>query len=210
MPKRPYRAALADSVVLEELGVRAREIVFEARKLIEEQGLEALTMRYLAQRLGMRAPSLYKHFANKESLEALLISIGFEEQANLFESALRSSRQPLIAMARAYRAYAQDHPGLYRLMYDRELNRRLLREGSEQRAVLPVVMATGGDRDLARAAFAFAHGMTILELNRRFPPAADLDAAWRRGVTALQKSVASRNRRRRNRQARSGRSPRRR
>jgi len=204
MPNRSSNAAVDAGGVLEELGVRAREIVLEARKIVDEQGLEALSMRNLARRLGMRAPSLYKHFANKESLESLLISVGFEEQAGLFESVLRSSRQPLVAMARAYRAYAQDHPGLYRLMYERELNRHLLREGSEQRAVIPVVMAAGGDRDLARAAFAFAHGMTILELNRRFPPGADLDAAWRRGMTALQKLVASH---RRNNRSLSGGSP---
>lgn len=209
MPNRSSSAAVDAGGVLQELGVRARQIVLEARKIVEEQGIEALSMRNLAERLGMRAPSLYKHFANKESLESLLISVGFEEQAVLFESALRSSRLPLVAMARAYRAYAQDHPGLYRLMYDRDLNRRLLREGSEQRAALPVVMAADGDRDLARAAFAFAHGMTILELNGRFPPDADLDAAWRRGMTALQQSVASQNRRRRNRRSLSGRSPRR-
>jgi hypothetical protein len=43
----------------------------------------------------------------------------------------------------------------------------------------------GGDRDRARAVWAFAHGMTILELNGRFPPDADLDAAWRRGLDAF-------------------------
>ena len=146
-------------------------------------------MRNLAERLGIRAPSLYKHFPSKESLEAVLISIGFEEQAELFEAALRSSRRPLAAMAQAYRGYARQHPHLYRLMYDRELNRSLLAPDSEQRAVVPVVQAAGGDRDLARAAFAFAHGMMILELNNRFPPSADLDAAWRRGIAALEKSV---------------------
>jgi hypothetical protein len=31
----------------------------------------------------------------------------------------------------------------------------------------------------------FAHGMTILELNRRFPPDADLDAAWEQGIRAF-------------------------
>jgi hypothetical protein len=48
-----------------------------------------------------------------------------------------------------------------------------------------VIRAAGGDRDLARAAWAFAHGTTLLELNRRFPPDADLDAAWHRGLGAL-------------------------
>ena len=70
-------------------------------------------------------------------------------------------------------------------MYDRELNRSLLAPTSERCAAAAVAQAAGLDRDLARAAFAFAHGMTILELNNRFPPDADLDAAWRRGITAL-------------------------
>jgi Tetracyclin repressor-like, C-terminal domain len=61
--------------------------------------------------------------------------------------------------------------------------------GSEERAVIAAVAAAGGDRDLARAAWAFAHGMTILELNHRFPAGADLDAAWRRGLVGLQASV---------------------
>ena len=47
-----------------------------------------------------------------------------------------------------------------------------------------VYEAAGGDADLARAAWAFAHGMTILELDHRFPPGADLDAAWARGLDA--------------------------
>jgi hypothetical protein len=56
----------------------------------------------------------------------------------------------------------------------------------EERAAQPVIAAAGGDADLARAVFAFAHGMTILELNGRFPPGADLGAAWQRGLSALQ------------------------
>jgi Tetracyclin repressor-like, C-terminal domain len=51
------------------------------------------------------------------------------------------------------------------------------------------VRAAGGDPDLARASWAFAHGMTILELNGRFRADADLDAAWRRGFAALQDAV---------------------
>ena len=35
--------------------------------------------------------------------------------------------------------------------------------------------------------WAFAHGMTILELNGRFPPGADLDAAWATGMRAFRR-----------------------
>jgi AcrR family transcriptional regulator len=177
------------STATDELTPRARQIVNTARDLLEEEGLDALSMRNLAARLGIRAPSLYKHFPSKEALEAALISVGFKEQGALFDAALEASTEPLVAMAEAYRAFAHRHPHLYRLMYDRSLERSLLVPGSEESAVAPALRAAGHDRDLARAAWAFAHGMTILELNRRFPGDADLDAAWQRGIVALQASV---------------------
>jgi AcrR family transcriptional regulator len=180
----------------DEPSPRARELVKTARKLLDEEGPEGLSMRNLAERLGIRASSIYKHFPSKAALEAALISTGFQEQGALFEKALETSKEPLVAMAEAYRDYGLKHPHLYRLMYDRSLNRSLLVPGSEERAVAPVVRAAGDNRDLARAAWAFSHGMTILELNHRFPDDADLDAAWRRGLKALQDSIPAKKRRR--------------
>jgi AcrR family transcriptional regulator len=171
--------------VMDRFRPRAREIVTVARQLLEDEGLDSFSMRRLADRLGVRTPVIYKYFASKSALVAALISVGFEEQATLFEAALTSSDHPLTAMAGIYRAYGRDNPNLYRLMYDRDLDRPLLLPGSEERAVIAAIRAAGGDRDLARAAWAFAHGMTILELNNRFPADADLDAAWRRGMTSL-------------------------
>ena len=185
--------------VTERLSPRAREILAAARELLEEEGAEGLSMRSLGERLGIKAPSLYKHFPSKESLQAMLISIGFEEQAGLFEATLRDSPEPLVAMARAYRDYAIRNPQLYRLMYDSPLNRPLLVPGTEDAAAAPSLQAAGGDEDLARAAWAFAHGMTTLELNARFSEGADVDAAWRRGIELLQAAARKGKRRPRKR-----------
>ena len=168
-----------------QLSPRAREIVDAALELLEEEGPEGLSMRRLAERLGMRAPSIYKHLPDKQALEAAIISVGFELQADAFEAALATADDQLGAIARVYRQFANTHPHLYRLMTERELQRELLTPGVEERAGLPVYEAVGRDVALARAAWAFAHGMTILELNRRFPPDADLDAAWERGLDAF-------------------------
>lgn len=168
-----------------ELSPRARQIVDAARELLEQEGPEALSMRRVAARLGIRAPSLYEHLADKQALEAALISAGFEESAELFAAAVHGSDEPLAALAAAYRDFARRHPHLYRLMTDRPLPRERLVPGVEDRAALPVLQATGGDATRARAAWAFAHGMAILELNGRFPPDADLDAAWREGIEAF-------------------------
>jgi AcrR family transcriptional regulator len=169
---------------------RAREIVDVALELLEEEGPDGLSMRRLGERLGIRAPSIYKHLPDKQALEAAIISVGFERQADAFEAAVAAADDPLAAIALVYRRFALDHPHLYRLMTERELRRDLLSPGVEERAALPVYEAVGGDRDLARAAWAFAHGMTILELDRRFPPDADLDEAWNRGLEAFRPSAA--------------------
>jgi Tetracyclin repressor-like, C-terminal domain len=84
-----------------------------------------------------------------------------------------------------YRAFALEHPHLYRLMLQGRLPRERLVPGAEERAAAPVIAAVGGDPDRARAVFAFAHGMVILELDDRFPPGADLTAAWARGLSAF-------------------------
>jgi AcrR family transcriptional regulator len=173
---------MASSVSSQELSPRAREIVAAARELLEEEGPHRLSMRRLADRVGIRAPSIYEHLPDKKALEAALISAGFEETAQQFADAVDGSDEPLAALAAAYRDFARDHPHLYRLMTEQPLPRDRLAPGVEDRAAQPVLLATGGDVDRARALWAFAHGMTILELNGRFPPDADLDAAWRAGI----------------------------
>ena len=172
---------------------RKAEVVEAARDLLESGGPEAVTMRAIADRLGIQAPSLYKHFPDKGALEAALVAAGFVEQAEAFSAASRS-RNPLTALGRAYRAWAIAHPHLYLLMTNRPLERDRLPEGVESAAAAPLIKACGGDLNRARAAWAFAHGMTSLELANRFPPDADLDAAWRSGVDALRPPLTTQSR----------------
>jgi AcrR family transcriptional regulator len=169
----------------DRLTPRAQEIVAAAREILEAEGLDALTMRRIAERLGIRAPSLYKHFPDKQTLEAAIISEAFEQQAESFERAVAGSDDPLAALAASYRAFALAHPHLYRLMTDQELRRDLLAPGVEERAGHTIYRAAGEDANRARAAWAFAHGMALLELSNRFPPGADIDAAWREGIGAF-------------------------
>jgi AcrR family transcriptional regulator len=202
-------------------------VVVAARRLLEEEGAGALTMRRLAERLGIKAPSLYKHLPDKTALEAAIIATGFEEAAARFEDAVdgatsggaangdaatdasaagnaatdgsatggeaggiggdaaRGGAAAVSALAAAYREFALAHPHLYRLMHDGPLPRRHLPAGVEERAAAPV-LRVAGSRARARALWAFAHGMVMLELDQRFPADADLDAAWEAGITAFQ------------------------
>src|SRR3954462_137426 len=138
-------------------GVRVRE------------GPQALTMRRVADELGIRAPSLYKHLPHKEALETAIIADGFTAAAAAFEAAVEGAEDPLTAFVAAYRAFASAHPHLYRLMTTRPLPRESPPSGLEARAAAPPLRALGGSPARGRAAWAFLHGMTILELDGRFP-----------------------------------------
>jgi AcrR family transcriptional regulator len=142
---------------------RADEVVAEGRRLLEEEGPEALTMRRLADRLGIRAPSLYKHLPGKPALEAAIIATGLEESAAAFEAAVDGAADPLPALAAAYRGFALAHPHLYRLMHDGPLPRQHLPPGLEDRAAAPVLRVTGS-RARARALWGVAHGRGRVEV----------------------------------------------
>jgi AcrR family transcriptional regulator len=160
---------------------RQREILAAARALLAREGEGALTVARIAEALSIKAPSLYKHFAGKRQIEAGLIAQGFAELA----AELEAVGSDLTEFGRVYRAFARREPALYGLMTAGPLPRDELPEGLEARAAAPLVAATGNDPDRARAAWAFAHGMVTLELAGRFPPHADLDAAWRVGLAAF-------------------------
>jgi AcrR family transcriptional regulator len=160
-------------------------VVAVARRLLEEEGSASLTMRRLGEEVGIRAPSLYKHFPDKAALEAAVIATGLDDATTVFEAAVATATDPLTALAAAYRQFALDHPHLYRLMNTGPLPRRHLPLGLEDRTAAPL-LRVAGTQARARAIWAFAHGMVILELDQRFPPDADLDAAWQAGITAFQ------------------------
>ena len=164
---------------------RRRQIIEVAGRLLEREGPDGLTMRAIAAELDIKAPSLYKHIKDKRELEIALVADGLHQQAEQFEKVLADGGELPHQLATAYRRWALQHPHLYKLMNQQPLPRDDLPDQAEERALAPVLRAFGGDRDRARAAWAFAHGMVTLELAGRFPPNADLATAWNLGIDGI-------------------------
>jgi len=158
---------------------RREEILDAAESLLEAEGPAALTMRRVAEAMGIRAPSLYKHIANKDDIEA-----GLQERAlrNL-TAVLSPAGSDLRKITTSYRAWAKAHPGLYELATRRPLRRDVIPAEVEAAAAAPIVAAAAGDEHRARALWALAHGLIDLELAGRFPPDADLDETWRAALS---------------------------
>jgi len=175
---------------LADLSPRAIEIVAVARRLLERDGPEGLSMRRIAAELDLRAPSLYEHVADKRTLENAMISQAFYEQGDVTRAAVDAARaaggDPIGAIGQAFRGYALAHPHLYRLMTQR-LDRAALDPGAELYAGEALRDAVDGDLVKARVLWAFAHGLIMLELNDRFPPGTDPDGLWESGLAALRR-----------------------
>ncbi|HVC69198.1 MAG TPA: TetR/AcrR family transcriptional regulator [Acidimicrobiales bacterium] len=165
---------------------RVIESVDAARRILEDEGPAALTMRRLADELSIKAPSLYKHVSGKSALESALIEDAMFDIGDVTHAALHASAADdrLESLLRAYRTHCLAHPNLYRLATNGGLHRESLPEGLEEWAGNPWFVVTG-DPSLAQALWSFAHGMVILELEDRYPPGSDLDRTWRAGAAAF-------------------------
>jgi AcrR family transcriptional regulator len=94
-----------------------REAVVEAAVgLVEEAGLvDAVTLRQVAERLGVRTQSLYTHVDGLDGLRRAVAVEALGQLADvLTEAAIgRSGPDAVEAIVRAYARFALEHPGLY-------------------------------------------------------------------------------------------------
>lgn len=93
-------------------GVTRARVVETAARLADEQGAGALTLAAVADELGVRTPSLYKHVAGLPALRLLVAVRAKRELAACLSAATvgRSRLDALRALSAAYRTWAADHP----------------------------------------------------------------------------------------------------
>lgn len=96
-------------------------LVSTALRIVEEEGVEALTLRDLARRLGVSHAAPAHHFPDRASLLVALAGEGFlrlaEALAKGAAAAGRGRGARLLAAGRAYVAFALDDPGSFRVMF---------------------------------------------------------------------------------------------
>ena len=123
--RRPAKRRLTRSTY--HHGDLRRALVDAAVEIITDKGAEAFTLREAARRLGVNHRAAYRHFADKTSLLAAVAEQGFAAlgEATRAEIAAAAATDPearLLAMARAYVAWADRHPAHFRVMFGPRLN----------------------------------------------------------------------------------------
>jgi AcrR family transcriptional regulator len=174
-------------------------IVVAARHILETDGLPAVTMRAVAEAVGVKGPSLYKRVPDRAALLRAVADSVVEDLARTMATAIETGdpSADLRATAVALRAFVRRNPNGYRLLFV-----DLPSGASPDPAILaalgdPIVRAMAplaGDRALesARTMVAWAHGFLTMELAGAFRLGGDLDAAYAFGIETLLAGVSAR------------------
>jgi AcrR family transcriptional regulator len=175
------------------------EIVEASRRILEAEGLDGLTMQRVAQAVGIRAPSLYKHVSGRGELIRLVVEAAVADLGSTLDAAVsgEDTIEDLFSLAHAFRRFAHDNPQGYRVMFaplpeEWRPHRESLLEAS--RAVLRTTETmVGPDEalDAARFMTAWAHGFLTMELADAFRIEGNLDRAFDFGVDRIARALLS-------------------
>lgn len=181
-------------------GLTETRVVEEGARIADEVGLSSLTLAAVAERLGVRQPSLYKHVAGTDGLRrSISIQAKIELAAVLRRATVGRARGDAVAsMALAYRAWAKEHPGRYAAAQRAPVRGDADDEVASAEAVQVAfdVMAGYNLRDddavdAIRGLRAALHGFVSLEGAGGFGLPVDIDRSFDRLVAGLARAFAA-------------------
>lgn len=163
-------------------GLLREEIVTAATELISLAGdADSLSLRGVAKKVGIAAPSIYAHFADVEHLKLAVVErcfTLFNETRDRHSGGISDPAEALLARCRAYCQFALDYPGPYRFMFSHHApradpQRPHTRVGSFQALVTSIRncqtsgAAPSSDDPLLLAAEVWSalHGLVLLRMN---------------------------------------------
>jgi AcrR family transcriptional regulator len=182
-------------------GDLSRALVDAARRLLENEGPTALSLRAVAREAGVSPAAPYHHFKDKNELLEAVAAEGWELLNDLLTAARTkadSVGEKLTALGVAYVCFARENPALYRVMYDRSRDKEDLpshvhaNDDSAYCQVRDTLVEAGADPadevglELATtAAWCAAHGLAEMAAFKQFDPlkvALGGEEAFLRGV----------------------------
>jgi AcrR family transcriptional regulator len=175
-------------------GLSEARVVGEAEQIADEVGLSRLTIAALAQRLGVRQPSLYKHIGGMDDLQRSIALRAKKELADTLARATvgRSRGDAVESMSKAYRQWAREHPGRYMAAQRAPAPGDADDEAASRAATQVVFDVLAGYQlhdddavDATRALRSALHGFVTLEAAGGFGLPVDIDRSFDRLVRSV-------------------------
>lgn len=98
-------------------GTSRGHIIDVSRAIIEDEGVEQLTIRRIAETINRTQPAVYQHFGSKDAILAAVVVEGFTALFERLKRAARGENASLIALANAYVRFGMERPKLYEVMF---------------------------------------------------------------------------------------------
>jgi AcrR family transcriptional regulator len=97
-------------------GLNSQTILNAAAELAEEKGLDNVSLLQVAEKLGVKSPSLYNHLSGLQELSSGIAKLAISRLEDTIRSAAvgRSKDESLMAIASAYRKFAKENSELYK------------------------------------------------------------------------------------------------
>lgn len=99
-----------------------RDILRAARALLSERGTAGLVMRKVAERAGITAGAIYRHFPDKQTLVDRVVDLAFQHlELRLFKSIAPlpvGSFQRVVALGGAYIDFAEENREEFKILFD--------------------------------------------------------------------------------------------
>ncbi len=173
---------------------RTRQAILDAaRRIVAQEGAEALSMREIARRIDYSPAGLYEYFDGKEDIIGAICVEGSQRLADHLSSVPEAlpPAERVAALGRAYLDFARDNAEHYRLMFNApqtptreeappyggpyDILRHAVRDGIEAGA-FPARPGFGTE-EMAFAAWSLVHGIASLRATRAGAAAEAMDAA---------------------------------
>jgi AcrR family transcriptional regulator len=180
-------------------GLTPTRVIEAGERIADEVGLSNLTLAAVAERLGVRQPSLYKHIAGTDGLQRGIAVRAKNELAGVLERAAvgRARGNAIASMSQAYREWALEHPGRYAAVQRAPVPGDVddeIATGDVVRVALDVMagydLRDDDAIDAIRALRAALHGFVTLEAGGGFGMPVDIDRSFERLVAGLATAFA--------------------
>ena len=185
----------------EDVEAFREELCRVATRRFAERGDAGVTLRALAEEVGVSPMTPYRYFDGKDGILAAVRTAAFERFLGACEKAVEAApgpREALLALGLAYLRFARGEPHSYRLMFEltqpdnarfpelvRQVKRAARLEVDTVRRAVDAGVIQGRPDELATLFWAGIHGLAALALAGALPAGSDLDVLATRMLDSL-------------------------
>jgi AcrR family transcriptional regulator len=156
-------------------------------EILSEQGLDGLSLRKVAKRIGVSHTASYNHFPDKQALLAAISTAGHEQLHQIlldtFEKTKNSPSRVIAEIALAYLQFALDNPAIFKLMFSGALEEERDHPEYVEISMKNITLLEeiikfcqkkgqveeGKVENIATRLWSLVHGFTYLVLENQFP-----------------------------------------